>query len=164
MFPSLSHPLDLKGYHKANQFILAEGPMEATLLDFWRMVWYCQPSCIVMLGPLTEDGKVYTLPTVHTYCTYCTYCTYILYIYTVHTVHTVQYRSKETYIHLCANSMRGFWHSHENHERASMTILCGSHKTLGIYLCQFIDNYHAFQTKQMHRFNSHPMYNDRSRN
>ena len=55
-------PLDrcalLQGYNEHEQFILAEGPMEITNFDFLRLIWEAQPSAIVMLCQLEEDGKV----------------------------------------------------------------------------------------------------------
>ena len=54
----LDHCALLQGYNEHEQFILAEGPMEITNFDFLRLIWEAQPSAIVMLCQLEEDGKV----------------------------------------------------------------------------------------------------------
>jgi len=48
----------VQGYKQQKAFIIAQGPMESTCRDFWKMI--CERGCgvIVMLSRLNEDGKV----------------------------------------------------------------------------------------------------------
>ena len=39
-------------------FIIAQGPMQSTYRDFWKMVYDRKCGAVVMLGNLTENGKV----------------------------------------------------------------------------------------------------------
>lgn len=38
------------------------GPMSATLVDFWRMIWQYKVSAIVMLTKCTEESKACSTP------------------------------------------------------------------------------------------------------
>ncbi|KHN87936.1 Receptor-type tyrosine-protein phosphatase T [Toxocara canis] len=40
-----------------NKYICTQGPMDATVNDFWRMVWQEKPRSIIMLCKLVEGGK-----------------------------------------------------------------------------------------------------------
>ena len=48
----------MQGYKQQKAFIIAQGPMESTCRDFWKMV--CDRTCgvVVMLSRLNEEGKV----------------------------------------------------------------------------------------------------------
>ncbi|XP_064611900.1 receptor-type tyrosine-protein phosphatase F-like [Liolophura sinensis] len=47
----------IPGYHSQREYIAAQGPLNATLEDFWRMVWEQDVSIIVMLTKLQEKGQ-----------------------------------------------------------------------------------------------------------
>ncbi|KAJ8311384.1 hypothetical protein KUTeg_010739 [Tegillarca granosa] len=46
----------IDGYHKVEAYIAAQGPTEATVNDFWKMVWQLECKSIVMLTNLVEGG------------------------------------------------------------------------------------------------------------
>ena len=50
--------LYIQGYKQQKAFIIAQGPMESTCRDFWKMIHDRQCGAIVMLSRLSEDGKV----------------------------------------------------------------------------------------------------------
>ena len=39
-------------------FIATQGPMQNTVVDFWRMIWDNKCGSIVMLCEVEEDGQV----------------------------------------------------------------------------------------------------------
>jgi netrin-G3 ligand len=45
------------GYRKRAEFIATQGPLEDTVIDFWRMVWDYSIQCVVMLTNLKEDNR-----------------------------------------------------------------------------------------------------------
>jgi len=45
----------IEGYHKSEQFIMAQDPLEETVADFWRMVVEQSIEYIVMLSDVGED-------------------------------------------------------------------------------------------------------------
>eukprot|EP00049_Salpingoeca_infusionum_P015765 m.309185 g.309185 ORF g.309185 m.309185 type:complete len:1148 (+) comp15945_c1_seq1:266-3709(+) len=47
----------VRGYHHPREYICAQGPLEETVEDFWRMVWEQHVTLIVCLCPEVEDGK-----------------------------------------------------------------------------------------------------------
>lgn len=44
-----------------SQYIIAQGPMEKTVVNFWKMIWQESASVVVMLNPLIENGRVATV-------------------------------------------------------------------------------------------------------
>ena len=48
----------VQGYGQKNAFIATQGPVPATVTDFWRMVWEQSTATIVMLTNLEEKGRV----------------------------------------------------------------------------------------------------------
>nr|XP_055059723.1 receptor-type tyrosine-protein phosphatase mu-like isoform X2 [Misgurnus anguillicaudatus] len=46
------------GYHRPNHYIATQGPMQETVVDFWRMVWQENTATIVMVTNLVEVGRV----------------------------------------------------------------------------------------------------------
>jgi protein tyrosine phosphatase len=48
----------LQSLLKPNAYIVAQGPTENTVTDFWRMVWQEKASCIVMLTKTFDFIKV----------------------------------------------------------------------------------------------------------
>jgi len=44
-----------------NQYIIGQGPMEKSVVNFWKMVWQESASVVVMLNPLIENGRVATV-------------------------------------------------------------------------------------------------------
>ena len=47
-----------QGYKEKGAYIATQGPLQNTIVDFWRMIWEFRCSCIVMLCELEEEGKV----------------------------------------------------------------------------------------------------------
>ena len=47
-----------QGYRQENAFIATQGPVPASIPDFWRMVWEQGSATIVMLTNLEEKGRV----------------------------------------------------------------------------------------------------------
>ena len=45
------------GYKERKKFICAQGPMESTVVDWWRMVWEQRVSLILMLTNTEEYNK-----------------------------------------------------------------------------------------------------------
>ncbi|XP_073788355.1 receptor-type tyrosine-protein phosphatase mu isoform X8 [Danio rerio] len=48
----------IDGYHRPNHYIATQGPMQETVIDFWRMVWQENTATIVMVTNLVEVGRV----------------------------------------------------------------------------------------------------------
>ncbi|XP_077451337.1 receptor-type tyrosine-protein phosphatase eta-like [Stigmatopora argus] len=46
------------GYDSKKEFIAAQGPLAATVKDFWRMIWEKNVHCLVMLTRCNEQGRV----------------------------------------------------------------------------------------------------------
>ncbi|XP_048858089.1 receptor-type tyrosine-protein phosphatase mu-like isoform X6 [Brienomyrus brachyistius] len=46
------------GYHRPNHYIATQGPMQETVIDFWRMVWQENTATIIMVTNLVEVGRV----------------------------------------------------------------------------------------------------------
>ena len=47
-----------QSYHSRRAFIMTQGPLQNTVVDFWRMVAQYNPPVIVMLTQLMEKGTV----------------------------------------------------------------------------------------------------------
>ncbi len=45
------------GYKERKKFVCAQGPMESTVFDFWRMAWEQRVEIIVMLTNVEEYNK-----------------------------------------------------------------------------------------------------------
>ena len=61
-----------QGYKQQRAFIIAQGPMQSTARDFWKMIHNRRCGVVVMLSDLVEAGKVgSSLCSVwwHTHCT-----------------------------------------------------------------------------------------------
>ena len=56
-----AHIYLVQGYKQQKAFIIAQGPMESTCRDFWKMIYDRQCGAIVMLSRLREKGKVLEL-------------------------------------------------------------------------------------------------------
>lgn len=48
----------VKGYKGRKTFICAQGPLERTVFDFWRMIWEHKVCVVVMLTGIEEHGKI----------------------------------------------------------------------------------------------------------
>lgn len=48
----------VKGYRHSKAFLVGQGPMKSTVVDFWQMIWENKCYAIVMLGQLQENKKV----------------------------------------------------------------------------------------------------------
>ncbi|KAL3867962.1 hypothetical protein ACJMK2_040804, partial [Sinanodonta woodiana] len=46
----------IDGFNRCQEYVAAQGPMENTLNDFWRMIWQVKATKIVMLTNLTEGN------------------------------------------------------------------------------------------------------------
>lgn len=63
------------------ELIAAQGPLENTLFDWWRMIWHVRAPLVVCITQLTERGKVRCAPAIIVmHCTlyivhYSRYCT-----------------------------------------------------------------------------------------
>ena len=55
-------PFCTQGYSKVVEYIAAQGPLEPTVCDFWRMVWEHDLHIIVMVTDIMEQGKVLAPP------------------------------------------------------------------------------------------------------
>ena len=55
---SLSLSLSPQSYHVRRAFIATQGPLQNTVVDFWRMVWQYNTPVIVMLTECMEKGTV----------------------------------------------------------------------------------------------------------
>ena len=51
----------MQGYKQKKAYIIAEGPMESTARNVWKLVYSKKCGAIVMLSDLMEDGVVYTV-------------------------------------------------------------------------------------------------------
>jgi len=47
----------ITGYQSRNAYIATQGPLEETVLDFWRMMWEQNVNTIVMLTQVVECGR-----------------------------------------------------------------------------------------------------------
>ncbi|XP_065886416.1 uncharacterized protein [Dysidea avara] len=47
----------VNGYRHSKAYLVGQGPMQSTVVDFWTMIWEKQSHAIVMLGQLQENGK-----------------------------------------------------------------------------------------------------------
>ncbi|KAF6029602.1 PTPRH [Bugula neritina] len=48
----------LEGYYRDNHYIAAQGATQATVNDFWFMIWQEHPSAIIMVTQAMENGRV----------------------------------------------------------------------------------------------------------
>ena len=76
----------MQGYHSEQQYIATQGPLEQTVVDFWRMVWEQNSATIIMLTNLVELGKVHMQVTCDLSCDSIikSYDSYYNNIYTQH--------------------------------------------------------------------------------
>jgi protein tyrosine phosphatase len=47
-----------QGFNHKREFIAAQGPLDCTIDDFWRMIWEQQVPIVVMLTKEKEKEKV----------------------------------------------------------------------------------------------------------
>lgn len=47
----------ISGYHKPKAYICTQGPVEKTVIDFWRMIWQEEICKFIMAANLVEEGK-----------------------------------------------------------------------------------------------------------
>ncbi len=50
--------MGVQGYKQQKAYIIAEGPMESTARNMWKMVYNRKCGAIVMLSDLIENGNV----------------------------------------------------------------------------------------------------------
>ena len=43
--------------HLLTNIVISSGPLNRTVSDFWRMIWECDVTAVVMLTNLQEKGK-----------------------------------------------------------------------------------------------------------
>ena len=46
----------MKGYKHKKAFIIAEGPLESTIRNFWKMIYDRKCAVVVMVSGLVEEG------------------------------------------------------------------------------------------------------------
>ena len=56
--PHSPHLTPSQGYSGDKEYIATQGPLEQTVVEFWKMVWEQNTATIVMLTNLVELGKV----------------------------------------------------------------------------------------------------------
>ena len=59
-FGTVNIVLITQGYKHCQAYIAAQGPLQNTVNDFWRMVWEHHCSCIVILCDTKENDMVYS--------------------------------------------------------------------------------------------------------
>ena len=47
----------LQGYKKHKAFIIAQGPMDSTVRNFWKMIFDRKSAVVVMVSGLVEGGQ-----------------------------------------------------------------------------------------------------------
>ena len=52
------HHCILQGYKQKKAYIIAEGPMESTARNMWKMIYDRKCGAVIMLSDLTENGTV----------------------------------------------------------------------------------------------------------
>ena len=53
-----SHFYPIQGYKQKKAYIIAEGPMESTTRNMWKLIYDRKCGVVVMLSDLREDGMV----------------------------------------------------------------------------------------------------------
>ena len=48
----------MQGYKQSKAYIIAEGPMESTTRNMWKVVYDRKCGAVVMLSDIMENGKV----------------------------------------------------------------------------------------------------------
>ena len=51
-------PLSLSRFAYFRRYVATQGPLAATCVDFWYMIWECQSSLIIMLTTIVERGRI----------------------------------------------------------------------------------------------------------
>lgn len=55
---NLPYSFLIPSYRYRNAYIAAQGPLQETAEDFWRMLWEHNSTIVVMLTKLKEMGRV----------------------------------------------------------------------------------------------------------
>ncbi len=54
----MHYPPPLQGYKHQKAYVIAQNPLDSTVRNFWKVIYDRKCAAVVMLTPLSENGKV----------------------------------------------------------------------------------------------------------